>query len=102
MFFWGKLWLFGLFSGYKSDYIDVWMIKITIKTNQVHMDVCFFQKVDNIQKPCLSLKSGFFSVRLLVCEFKRQTWYQKFMGTDLPLENYERSSNPPYSWSEEG
>ena len=42
---WKKLWHFGLFPGDKDDYIDVdmWMIKITIKTNQIHMDVCFFQ-----------------------------------------------------------
>ena len=30
-----------------------------IKPNQVDMDVCFFSKVDNIQKSCLSLMSGF-------------------------------------------
>ena len=40
---------FGLFSGDKGDYIDVRMIKIRIKT-----------KLDHIQKPCLSYKSGFF------------------------------------------
>ena len=39
-----KLWLFGLFSEDKGDYIDVWMIKIIIETNQIDMDVCFFQK----------------------------------------------------------
>ena len=39
-----KLWLFGLFSGDKGDYIDVWMIKIIIETNQIDMGVCFFQK----------------------------------------------------------
>ena len=39
MFLWKALWLFQLFSS------DVWMIKITIKTNQiVRLDVCFFQK----------------------------------------------------------
>ena len=32
----------GVFSGDKGDYIDVWMIKITIET--IKMDVCFFQK----------------------------------------------------------
>ena len=37
-----KLWLFGPFSGDKDDYTDVWMIKITIKRNQI--DVRFFQK----------------------------------------------------------
>ena len=35
---------FGLFSGDKGDHSDVWMIKITIKTNEIDMDVCFFQK----------------------------------------------------------
>ena len=39
----GKLWLFGPFSGDKGDYIDVRMIKITIETNQIDMDVCFFK-----------------------------------------------------------
>ena len=39
-----KLWLFGLLSGDKGDYIDMWMIKIIIETNQIDMDVCFFQK----------------------------------------------------------
>ena len=28
----------------KRDYIDVWIIKIMIKTNQIDMDVYFFQK----------------------------------------------------------
>ena len=78
---------FGLFSGDKSDNIDVWMIKITIKTNQIVMDVLLVSKVDNIRKPCLSLKSGF-SIILLVCEFypHGRTWYQKFIGTYPPLE----------------
>ena len=44
MFLQKNLWLFGLFSGDKGDYIDVWIIKITIKTNQIGMDVCLFQK----------------------------------------------------------
>ena len=39
-----KLWLFGLFSGDKGNYIDASMIKIIIETNQIDMDVCFFQK----------------------------------------------------------
>ena len=54
-----KLWLFGLFSGDKGDNTDMWMMKITIKANQIDMDVLLISKVDNIQKPCLSLKSGF-------------------------------------------
>ena len=55
-----NLWLFGMFSGDKGDNIDMRMIKITIKTNQFDMDLLLISKVDNIQKPCLSLKSGFF------------------------------------------
>ena len=51
---------FGLFSLDKGDNIDMRMIKITIKANQIDMDVLFISKVDNIQNPCLSLKSGFF------------------------------------------
>ena len=35
----GKLWFFGLFSGDKGDNIDMWMIKIMIKANQIDMDV---------------------------------------------------------------
>ena len=37
-------WLFGPFSDNKGDYIDVWTITITINTNQIDMDICFFQK----------------------------------------------------------
>ena len=44
MVMWKKLWLFGLFSEDKGDYIDALMIKIAIKTNQIDMGVCFFQK----------------------------------------------------------
>ena len=54
------LWLFGLNSEDKGDNIDMWMIKITIKANQIDMDVLLISKVGNIQKACLSLKSGFF------------------------------------------
>ena len=57
---WKKLWLFGLFSGDKGDNIDMWMIKITIKANQIDMNVLLISKVDNIDKACLSRKSGFF------------------------------------------
>ena len=55
-----KLWLFGLLSGDKGDNTDMWMIKITVKANQIDMDVLLISKVDNIQKPYLSLISGFF------------------------------------------
>ena len=41
-----KLWLFGLFTGDKSDNIDMWMIKITIKANQIDMGVLPISKVD--------------------------------------------------------
>ena len=59
------MWLLGLFSGDKGDNIDMWMIKITIKANQIDMDVLLILKVDNIQTPCLSLNSGFF--HQLIC-----------------------------------
>ena len=55
-----KLGLFGLFSGDKGDNIDMCMIKITIEANQIDMDVLLVSKIGNIQKPCLSLKFGFF------------------------------------------
>ena len=42
-----KLWLFGLNSGDKGDNIDMWMIKITIKANQIDMDVLLISKVGN-------------------------------------------------------
>ena len=32
-----------MYGWYKGDYTDVWMVKITIKTNQIDMEVCFFQ-----------------------------------------------------------
>ena len=34
-----KIVAFGLFSGDKGDNIDMWMIKITIKANEIDMDV---------------------------------------------------------------
>ena len=76
-----------MFSEDKGDNIDMRMIKITIKANQIDMDVLLISKVDNIQKPYLSLKSGFFHYFILVCEFypHRQTWYQKFIRTYPPL-----------------
>ena len=43
-----KLWLFGLNYGDKGDYIDVWMIKITIKAKQTNIDVLLVSEVDNI------------------------------------------------------
>ena len=64
----------------------MWMIKITIKANQIDMDVLFISEVDKEQKLCLSLKSGFFHY-YIGCDFypHRQTWYQKFIGTYLNL-----------------
>ena len=32
-----------VFFGDNGNYIDVWIIKITIKKNRIDMDVCFFQ-----------------------------------------------------------
>ena len=46
---------FGLFSGDKGDNIDMWMIKITFKDNQIDTDVLLISKVDIVQKPCLFL-----------------------------------------------
>ena len=34
-----KIVAFGLFSGDKGDNIDMWVTKITIKANQIDMDV---------------------------------------------------------------
>ena len=66
----------------------------TIKANQSHMNVLLISKVDNIQNPCLSLKSGFFLYFIgffwkILLEFYShgQTWYQKFIGTYLPLRS---------------
>ena len=44
MFLRKKLRLFVVFYEDNGNYIDMWIIKITIKTNQIDMDVCFFQK----------------------------------------------------------
>ena len=68
-----KLWLLGLNSGDIGDNIDMWMIKITIKANQIDMDVLLISKVGNIQKACLSLKSGFFPLFY---------WFVNFTLTD--------------------
>ena len=57
---WKNCGFFGLFSGDKGDNTDMRMIKITIEANQIDMGVLLISKVDNIQNPCLSLKSGFF------------------------------------------
>ena len=33
-----------VFLGHKGDHIDVWMVKIMMKTNHIDMDVYLFQK----------------------------------------------------------
>ena len=68
-----KVWHFGLFAGDKGDNIDMWMIKITIKANQIDMDVLLISKVDNIQKPCLSPKVWLFPLFY---------WFANFTLTD--------------------
>ena len=87
-----KLWLFGLFSGDKDDNIDMKMIKITIKAHQIDMGLLLISKVDNIQKLCLSIKSGFF-ISLLGCEFypHGQTWYQSFISQPKRKKKKESS-----------
>ena len=67
--FWGQRWLHGSVD---DQYYN--------ETNQIDVNVCFSEK-NGIQKPCLSLKSGFFSIRFLVCEFNhhRQKWFQTFV-----------------------
>ena len=37
-----KMWLFELFFMDEGNCIDVWIIKITIKTNKIDIDVYFF------------------------------------------------------------
>ena len=54
-----KLWLFRMFFGGKGENIEMPMIKTMIKANQIDIDVLLISKEGNIQKPCLSLKSGF-------------------------------------------
>ena len=84
-------------SGNKGENGDMWMIKFTIKANQIDMDVSLISKVDNIQKPCLNCpKSPAFSINLLVCEFypHGQTWYQKFIGPYPTLKSEPTQSKP--------
>ena len=88
MFLWKALWLVQLFSG------DVWMIKITIKTNQiVRLDVCFFQK-QITYKNRLSPKVQLFSISLLVCKRnpRRKTWFIH------PWEMRETGNNDFATW----
>ena len=67
LFHCGKIVFFGLFSRDTGNKIDMWMIKIAIKTNQIDMGVLLISKVDNIRKPRWSLKSGF--SHKMVCAF---------------------------------
>ena len=78
---------FGLFSGTKGDYSDMWMIEITIKTNEIDMDVFFFQKYITYKSHDCP-QSPAFPISSLVYEFKthRQTMYHKYMETYLPLK----------------
>ena len=46
MFHCEKLRLLGLFSGDKDDNIDMWMIKITIETNHIDLNVLLISKVN--------------------------------------------------------
>ena len=46
---WKNCGIFRLSSGDKGDNIDMWMIKITIKSNQIDMDALLISEVDNIQ-----------------------------------------------------
>ena len=51
---------FGMFSGYKGDYSDLRMIKLTIITNEIARDVCIFQKNIRYKNHVCPLKSGIF------------------------------------------
>ena len=65
------------------------IIKITIKANQIDMDVFLISKLDNIHTKTMFVPIVWlFSIILLACEFypHGQTWYQKFLGTYLPLK----------------
>ena len=66
---------FGSFSGQKGDYIDVWLIKITIGANQIDMVFAFFRNRQHT-KSMFVPKLRIFPVSLIVCEFDphRQTW----------------------------
>ena len=70
-----KLWLFGLFSGDKGDNTDMWMIKITIKANQIDMDVLLISKVDLL----LSTETMFVPKVWLFPFFR---WFVNFTLTD--------------------
>ena len=56
MVLWKTLWVFGLFSGDKRYCIDMSMIKLTAKSNQMNMDV----KVNDIQSHICPKSPAFF------------------------------------------
>ena len=89
--------LFGLFSRDKRDHNDVWMIKITIKTKEIDLDACLFEK--NVAYETMFVpKIWLFPISLLVCEFKsyRQTWYQKGdVRSNHYLNNFHKSGSIP-------
>ena len=47
------------FLGDKGGYSNVYMIKIMIKTNEIDMDVCFFQKNITYKNHVCSLSPAF-------------------------------------------
>ena len=52
----------------EGDYTDVWMMKITIKTNQIDTGVCFFPKQITYKNLAFPLSPAF-PISSLVCEF---------------------------------
>ena len=73
------------------------MIKITIKANQIDMDVLLISKVGNIQKACLSLKSGFFHYFIGLWISPSQTnmvpkIYRDLSGLGLPQKVWQTST----------
>ena len=57
-----------MFPGDKDNYINMCIIKIAIKTSQIDMDVCFFQKLIT-SKNHVCPWSQAFSIGLLICDF---------------------------------
>ena len=62
---------------------------MTIKANQIHMDVLLISKLGNIHTDTMFVpKVWQFSIILLLCEFypHKQTMYQQVLITYLPLK----------------
>ena len=78
---------FGPFPGDKGDNIDMWMIKITIKANQIDMDALLISEVDNIQNHVVS------EVQLfpLICWFVHFTLKDKHGAKNLYTLGFEKS-----------